>query len=37
VLLEVCQVAVVQAVLDNHCAALRAHWTRHQRVWPEEL
>jgi uncharacterized membrane protein YkvA (DUF1232 family) len=28
---------VVQAVLDNHCAALRAHWTRHQRVWPEEL
>jgi uncharacterized membrane protein YkvA (DUF1232 family) len=28
---------VVQAVLDRHSPALRAHWSRHQRVWPEEL
>ena len=28
---------VVQAVLDRHAPALRAHWTRHQRVWSEEL
>jgi uncharacterized membrane protein YkvA (DUF1232 family) len=28
---------VVQAVLDRHTPALRAHWLRHQRAWPEEL
>jgi uncharacterized membrane protein YkvA (DUF1232 family) len=28
---------IVQDVLERHTTALKGHWTRHQRTWPEEL
>ncbi len=28
---------IVQDVLERHATALKGHWTRHQRTWPEAL